>query len=192
MTRIASGELLHAEVAARSIRGRAVRRYMAAGELVPDDLLVDVVVTAIAGAAGGGVGGGVVLDGFPRTAAQARLADEVLAEFGRRVLLAVDLVVAAPVLHLRLARRAGELGRFDDSPAAAERRLAGFGRHHDALVAHYRATGVLERLDAAQPRPVVAELLRQAVRRATAASAASKASTPSTAGPSQGRGAWCQ
>jgi adenylate kinase len=101
LRRIASGELLHQEVRDGTARGRAARRYMAAGELVPDELLVDVVTATIAAV----TDAGVVLDGFPRTSAQARLADDVLGGLSWRVDAALEFVVDAATVRARLAGR---------------------------------------------------------------------------------------
>jgi adenylate kinase len=142
--RIASGELLHEEARAGTTLGRAARRYMAAGELVPDDLLVGVVTAAIAAAPAG-----VVLDGFPRRTTQARLADEVLARLGWAVLAAVEFRVDMATVRARLALRAGD-GRFDDVPAVVEQRLR-VGRPPADLLAYYQDRGLLHSVAADRP-----------------------------------------
>jgi adenylate kinase len=155
LRRIASGELLHEHVAAGTPRGVQARQYMRAGVLAPDDLLVDIVTAAIAE----DPSTGVVLDGFPRTASQARLADEMLATVGRSVGLVVEFAVDAATIRARIADRYRDRGRFDDHPDVVERRLAA-GRPPEALVSYYRARGVYRLIDANRPVAVVsAELL---------------------------------
>jgi adenylate kinase len=155
LRRIASGELLHEHVAAGTPRGVRARRYMQAGELAPDELLVDIVTEAVAA----DPSTGVVLDGFPRTAAQARLADEMLAAVGRSVRLVVEFAVDAATVRGRIADRYRDRGRFDDHPDVVERRLAA-ARPPAALVDYYRARGVYSSIDANQPEATVsAELL---------------------------------
>jgi adenylate kinase len=153
LRRIASGELLHEEVRAGTTLGRAVGGYMAAGDLVPDDLLVDVVTGAIAAAPAG-----VVLDGFPRRAAQARLADEVLGRLGWAVLAAIEFRVDPAAIRARLARRAAG-GRFDDTPAVVEQRLR-VGYPPADLLAHYRDRGLLHSVAADRPvKDIAAQLV---------------------------------
>lgn len=146
LRRIASGELLHREVEAGTPRGLAARQHMAAGELTPDELLVDIVTAAIAA----DPDTGVVLDGFPRTASQAKLADEILGVLGWAVAAAIEFTVDAETVRTRLAARRVAQARFDDDPGAVEQRLRA-GRPPAALVDHYRQRGVLEIVDATQP-----------------------------------------
>jgi adenylate kinase len=145
LRRIASGELLHQEVATGTLRGQAVHRYLQAGVLAPDDLLLDIVIAAIRSAPGG-----VVLDGFPRTAAQALIADQVLGGVGRPVQLAVHFHVDAATVRQRLAVRQTAQGRFDDDPAVVERRLL-LGRPPADLLQYYEQRGVLADLPADLP-----------------------------------------
>ncbi len=152
--RIASGELLHEEVRAGTTRGVAVRRYMAAGELVPDELLVDIVTAAIVATSRSGV----VLDGFPRRIAQARLADEVLGRLGWVLKAAVEFSVAAATLRARLAGRRAADSRFDDDPAVIDRRLRA-GHPPAELLAYYRDRGLLHSVDADQPVDAVTAAL---------------------------------
>jgi len=154
LRRIASGELLHEEVRAGTTRGKTVRGYMAAGELVPDELLIDIVTAAIAATPQAGV----VLDGFPRRATQARLADDVLGRLGWVVRAAVEFSVNAATVRARLARRRAASGRFDDDPAVVERRLR-VGRPPAELLAHYRDRELLHFVDADQPVDAVAAAL---------------------------------
>jgi adenylate kinase len=158
LRRIASGELLHQEVRDDTARGRAARRYMAAGELVPDDLLVDIVTTAIAAVPDAGV----VLDGFPRTSVQACLADDVLGRLSWRVDAALEFAVDAATIRTRLADRRAAHARFDDDPEVVERRLRA-GRPPADLLDHYRNRGLLHVIDAARPRAMVSAAVLRAV-----------------------------
>lgn len=158
LRRIASGELLHQEVRDGTARGRAARRYMAAGELVPDELLVDIVTATIVAV----TDAGVVLDGFPRTSAQARLADDVLGGLSWRVDAALEFVVDAATVRARLAGRRDAHARFDDDPEVVERRLRA-GRPPADLLDHYRDRGLLHVIDAGRPPAAVSAAVLDAV-----------------------------
>jgi adenylate kinase len=105
---ISTGDLFRATVARDAPLGRMVKGYMDAGELVPDDLVVDVVDDRL-GADGAAVG--FVLDGFPRTVAQADQLADLLLPYTLDV--AIDLVVPPEVARDRLLRRrvCGDCGR---------------------------------------------------------------------------------
>lgn len=156
---ISTGELLRAEVAAGSALGRKVAGYLDSGELVPDGLLLDLTLPLVRAAAGAG---GYLLDGFPRSVAQARLLDagtEPAAAVSRVVLLSVprDELVA------RLRNRATEQGRADDTDEVIRRRLQVFEAASGPLVDYYLESGRLVVLDAGAPPEVVAERLEQAL-----------------------------
>src|ERR1700681_4830337 len=87
---LSTGAILGAEGAHGSEVGKEVDRIMAAGDLVPDDLIVDIVRKRLPDAE---AGRGVLLDGFPRTLDQARALDEMLASEGHQV----DFVIALEV-----------------------------------------------------------------------------------------------
>ncbi|MCU0229844.1 MAG: nucleoside monophosphate kinase [Acidobacteria bacterium] len=118
-----------------------VRGLIAAHALFPDDAL-PLVRRIVAGAlAGFGPGGPVVLNGVPRTLAQARGIADLVA-----VRTVATLVVRPEVVRERVARRAAgrgpdDSGRDDDTPAAVEQKLELFERATRPLVAHYRAAG---------------------------------------------------
>lgn len=99
---VSTGELLRQEAAASSEVGKAAREYVARGELVPDELVLRLVRHRLAEP---DAGSGFVLDGYPRTLAQARALDGLLAELGRSLTLALALQAPDDVLLDRLAGR---------------------------------------------------------------------------------------
>jgi len=105
---ISTGDLFRATVARDTPLGRVVKGYMETGDLVPDDLVIDVVDDHL-GPDGAAIG--FVLDGFPRTVAQAEQLADLIHPYGLD--LAIDLVVPAEVARLRLATRlvCGDCGR---------------------------------------------------------------------------------
>jgi adenylate kinase len=153
---LSTGDLLRAQVEARTDLGLRVGEVIDRGELVPDDLMIAVMADAV----GDGATGGYVLDGFPRTVAQA----DMLEQDGSPLAppdLAVHLDIPDAVVHERLARRAREEGRADDAdPDVIERRLQVYRDETAPLLAHYRRRGELVTVDGdASPDEVSARLL---------------------------------
>jgi adenylate kinase len=116
--------------------GPDVQRYIEAGDLVPDDL----VVAEVRGAIGDG---GYVLDGFPRTVAQAEALDAALQEAGRPLPEAVLLDVPDEEVVRRLAGR----GREDDDPATVRHRLGVYHEQTEPVIAYYEQRDRLRRVD---------------------------------------------
>jgi adenylate kinase len=90
-----------------------------------------------------GADDGFVLDGFPRTTTQADALDEMLAEIGRPLTIVFELQVPDDVARARIAKRAAEEGRTDDTPEAIDNRIATYHRETEPIVSHYRAYGNL-------------------------------------------------
>lgn len=144
---VSSGELLRAHVATGSDLGLQVASFLSRGELVPDDLVLTVVGDALSGAF---EAGGYVLDGIPRTLAQAERAHALAKRTGLVADAVIYLDVADDVARERLAGRA-EAGRVDDADLAViERRLQVFHADTGPLLDFYRERGVLRTVDAVQ------------------------------------------
>jgi adenylate kinase len=136
-----TGEMFRAEVAAESDLGRRVRAILDAGDLVPDDLTIEVVRARLAQ---DDTAGGFILDGFPRTLAQAEALDRLLEELDRGELSVVlDFHVPDEVAIQRLLGRAAEQGRSDDTPDKVQHRLRVYHEQTEPLVEYYRARGLL-------------------------------------------------
>ena len=148
---LSTGDLLREEVDADTDLGRRVGALIERGELVPDDLMVDVVAHALDAGGAEGSTGGYVLDGFPRTVAQA----EVLEADGSALPapdLAVHLDIPDAEVRRRLARRADEEGRRDDAdPDVIRRRLDVYRHETEPLLTHYRERGALVTVDGDGP-----------------------------------------
>jgi adenylate kinase len=149
---ISSGELLRAHVAAQSDLGQQVNAYLTRGELVPDDLVIAVVGDAVVAAT---KTGGYILDGFPRTLAQAEKAYALAEPAGIAAEAVIYLAVPDEAARQRLAGRS-EVGRTDDAdPAVIERRLRVFHAETQPLLEFYRVRNVLVTIDAVQSPDVV-------------------------------------
>lgn len=138
---IASGDLLRAQVGARTELGRRVSGYLDAGQLVPDEVVFDLVLPAVLAAAENS--GGYVLDGFPRSVAQAINVEKLTVEAGAELQRVVFLVVPEDELVQRLLDRAAASGRSDDTLEVITDRLRVFRSETTPLVDYYRASGIL-------------------------------------------------
>jgi adenylate kinase len=144
LAHVASGDMFRAAVAAGTSLGRRVESILASGALVPDDVTIDVVRDRLEQ---GDASDGFVLDGFPRTMAQARALDELLADLGRELTAVLALHVSDAVSVERLLNRAREEGRVDDTPEAIARRLAIYHDQTEPLIEYYRAQDRLVPID---------------------------------------------
>ncbi len=132
---VATGDMLRAAVAAEAPLGVVVRPILDAGDLVPDDLMIELIRERLAEP---DTMDGFVLDGFPRTYAQAEALDAMLAEIERELSLVLEFQLPDETAYQRLLGR----GRSDDTPARIRHRLD-VQRVPDEVVAYYRARGIL-------------------------------------------------
>src|SRR4051794_15433099 len=132
--------MLRAAVAERSPLGQRVQPILESGGLVPDDLMIELIVDRIAY---DDALDGFVLDGFPRTYAQAEALDRMLSDLDRELTVVFELQVPHGVAVERLDRRAAEEGRSDDTPDAIERRIALYTSETAPLLEYYRVRGKL-------------------------------------------------
>jgi adenylate kinase len=144
---LSTGELLRRVAQEPTLLGRRVADVIGSGALLPDRLMLDVLREPLAQLRA--TGEGFVLDGFPRTVAQAVALDQTLAP--AVIDLVVQLVVDPAVLAERLAAR----GRADDNAAAIERRLRAFERDTRPMIERFRCSGRLVVVDGHQPVEVV-------------------------------------
>jgi adenylate kinase len=171
---LASGDLLRAAVAAGTPLGREADRYMSRGQLVPDSTIVRIFLDHLRGAESGGA----ILDGFPRTRAQAEALDAALAEHGDRVNQALYIEVPLDELVVRMASRricaanghvynvatnppleAGRcdldgselVHRPDDEEATVRARMTQQVPPLEEVADHYRGAGILGVVDGRRP-----------------------------------------
>jgi adenylate kinase len=161
LAHLSTGQILRAEVARGTEIGKEVARSMAAGDLVPDDLIVSIVRRRLPASE---KGDGVLLDGFPRTLQQARALDEMLAEEGHRVDFVIALEVPEKDLVDRILRRAAVEGRADDTKKAIAERMHEYHKLTEAVLDHYRKKGVrVEVVDGTGDPDAVFERIRRAI-----------------------------
>ena len=155
---LSSGALLREARVTRSDLGRRASGYMDRGELVPDD----VIVTAVQEAMEALGDRPVLLDGFPRTVAQAQALERVLADRGRTLDAAILIDVPDEEVVRRIANR--RQGRSDDTVDTARERLRVYHRETEPLAEHYDGRGLLRRVDGDRDADAVEDDLRAALR----------------------------
>jgi adenylate kinase len=137
---IASGEILRSEMAADTELGRRVKDVYDRGDLVSDDLMIELIRTRLSQP---DTEAGFVLDGFPRTTRQAEELDAMFNDIGRSFNVVFALQIPDEVAFERLRRRAEIEGRPDDTDEAIRRRLENYHRETAPLIEYYRTRGNL-------------------------------------------------
>jgi adenylate kinase len=140
LAHISTGEMLRHAISAETPLGLAVKPIVESGLLVPDDQMIGLIRERLDEE---DTREGFILDGFPRTLAQAEALDSMLGEIGRELDIVFELQVPDEVSYERLAKRALEEGRKDDTPEAIGRRLAEYHDKTKPLVGYYRLRGNL-------------------------------------------------
>jgi adenylate kinase len=147
---LSTGDMLRAAVKAGTPIGLKAKAVMESGALVSDEIVVGIIAERIEAA---DAKKGFILDGFPRTVAQAQALDALLAAKGLKLDAAIELVVDAPKLVARIVNRAAEAAkvgqpvRKDDDPEVFKTRLEAYFRDTAAVTPHYRAKGILWEVD---------------------------------------------
>jgi adenylate kinase len=158
--RVSTGDLLREAVARGTDLGKRAKVFMDQGLLVPDDVIIGLLGEVLASP---GAAGGVIMDGFPRTVAQAEAVDRLLAARGRQVDRVLYFVVADDELLRRIEGRAGVEGRADDNPDAFRQRLVVYRKQTQPLVDFYRQRGGLTDIDAVGAVQEIAARVRAGV-----------------------------
>ena len=150
---ISSGEVLRVEVRAGTPLGREVAAFQRRGDLVPDEIVFDLLIPAVAAAT---ARGGYILDGFPRTVPQALRAADIARRLDLTLDAAIYLNVPESVLLQRLLARA----RPDDTAEVIKHRLEVFAETTRPLIDYYRQQrGILVEVEGDQaPEAVTAEI----------------------------------
>ena len=141
---ISTGDLLRAEVAAGSALGVQAKEIMARGDLVSDDILLGMLEHRLSQA---DTANGFILDGYPRNLVQAAALDALLQRIGQPMDAAVQLDVDNELLIQRIAGRAHEQGRADDSPESVRTRLRVYDQQTAPVIDFYRQQGQLTVVD---------------------------------------------
>ena len=158
--RISTGDMLRAAVAAGSKVGLEAKALMERGSLVPDEIVIEVAERRLGEA---DARQGFVLDGFPRTAAQAEALDRILAESGTPLERCVVLQVDEQALQVRLLRRASLEGRSDDNEETIRNRMGVYRKQTQPLIDFYRERDLLREVDALGTIEEIAKRIEEAL-----------------------------
>jgi len=153
---ISTGKMLRHAVKAESELGRRVGEIMGSGDLVDDETMAAVVQERLAQ---DDARAGFILDGYPRTLAQAAALDAILADMDEQL----DAVVLIEVPEAELVRRALARQREDDTEEVIRTRLEVYRDKTEPLVRHYADRGRLHRVDGHQSMDEVAEAIAEAI-----------------------------
>lgn len=151
---LSTGDMLRAAVAAGTQVGRQAKEIMERGDLVPDEVVVQIVADRIEEP---DARKGFILDGFPRTVAQADAFDKMLADRGLKLDAVIELQVDEEALVDRIIHRAreaqarGEQVRKDDNPEVFKTRLDAYRAQTAPLSAYYASKGILKTVDGMRP-----------------------------------------
>lgn len=151
---LSTGDMLRAAVAAGTPVGLQAKAVMESGGLVSDEIVIGIIRDRIAQP---DARNGFILDGFPRTVAQAEALDRMLAEKDMQLDAVVELVVDQDALVHRIVRRAedaraaGQPVRKDDDPEVFKTRLAAYNRDTAVVSPYYEKSGRLKKIDGMKP-----------------------------------------
>jgi adenylate kinase len=154
IVQLSTGDMLRAAVAAQTPVGLKAKDLMARGELVPDEVVVQIISDRIEQP---DAKKGFILDGFPRTVAQAEALERLLAKKKLKLDAVVELVVDDGILVSRIEKRVAEMQargepvRADDNPESLKKRLASYHAQTAPLADHYRNKGLLKSTDGMAP-----------------------------------------
>ena len=165
LANVSTGQILRANVAAGTPLGRSAQRFMDAGDLVPDEVVTEMVFDRLTSP---DCQSGYLLDGFPRTVPQAKALDAWLEDNCLPIGVALSFEVTEAELLDRLQRRAAEQGRSDDTVETVRHRLDVFARSTRPLLDYYASKDLLVAVDAIGTTAAVASRVTDAVSATTA------------------------
>jgi adenylate kinase len=163
---LSTGDMLRAAVAAGTTVGLKAKAVMEAGGLVSDEIVIGIVADRIEEA---DAKKGFILDGFPRTVAQAEALDVMLTQKGLKLDAVLELQVDQNALVHRIVRRAeeakaaGQPVRKDDDPEVFKTRLEAYNRDTAIVAPYYQKSGQLKVIDGMQPIDDVTKAMNAAL-----------------------------
>jgi len=169
---LSTGDMLRAAVAVGTPIGLKAKAVMESGALVADDIVVGIINDRIDEA---DAKTGFILDGFPRTLAQAHALEKMLADKGLKLDAVIELKVDSAKLVARIVNRAAEAQaaglpvRKDDDPEVFKSRLVAYERDTAAVTPFYRERGLLHEVDGMAPIDEVAKAIDSVLSEAAAA-----------------------
>jgi len=160
---LSTGDMLRAAIAAGTELGKKCQSIMAAGELVPDAIVIGIIGERYDQP---DCAKGAIFDGFPRTIPQAEALDKMLQERGKAIDLVIELKVEDSVLIERVKARiaqSGGVARADDNPETLANRLKVYHQNTAPLLAYYQQQGKLTTVDGMAPIETVTKAIADVV-----------------------------
>jgi adenylate kinase len=164
LPQVSTGDLFRYNLQNETDLGKLARTYMDRGELVPDEVTVAMVKARLSQ---DDCAGGAILDGFPRTLAQAEALDELLADLGGKIDVVPSIDVPQDVLVERLLKRAILEGRADDNEETIRTRMQVYEDQTKPLLDYYGEKGLVVPVDGQQAIDEVQEDLAKVIDEAT-------------------------
>jgi len=168
IVQLSTGDMLRAAAAAGTPVGKRAKAIMDRGELVPDDIMIDIIADRIERP---DCVHGFILDGFPRTIAQAEALDTLLEAKELKLNAVIEIAVDEEMLRSRIEGRAKETGgaRADDNAATLGKRVAVYRAQTAPVVDYYRRRGMLKTVDGMGSMDQVTAAIENVVGAVTAA-----------------------
>ena len=142
LVHLSTGDMLRAEIAADTALGKRMSSIMSKGELVPDEVVVEMIAAKIDRTSGAA---GFLFDGFPRTVTQTEILEKMLNDRGMKIDLMLVLDVDHEELVKRLTLRAEQSGRPDDKdPAVIENRIEVYKAKTEPIISYCRERGIYQ------------------------------------------------
>jgi adenylate kinase len=154
LKQLSTGDMLRAEIAAGTDLGKKAQKIMDAGNLVSDEIMVDMIAARIEQP---DCAKGVIFDGFPRTVDQAQALDAMLDDKGKPIKAVIEFVVDEEALVDRLKTRiqqtidAGQPVRGDDTEETLRKRLGVYRAQTAPILPYYEAADLLHKVDGMKP-----------------------------------------
>ncbi len=168
LKKLSTGDMLRAEVASESEFGKKLKSILESGELVSDDVMIELIGNCVSEPE---CEKGFILDGFPRTRAQAEALDEMLKHMKRQIDHVIVLEVDEDILIDRILKRAAETGngRSDDNAATLKNRLKVYHDQTAPVLPYYQEKGLLRHIDGMAPMDEVTKEIEAVLGKAKAA-----------------------
>lgn len=161
LAHISTGDVLRGEIKAGSELGKLAERYIKEGQLVPDNVVIDMLAGVLDQQSADVKG--VIFDGFPRTIAQGEALDLMLQNRGEKVTAVISLEVDEEELVSRLLKRGEESGRSDDNEETIKARLQVYKNQTSPLKDHYQKQNKLHTIHGMGSVEEIAQRISSAV-----------------------------